>query len=56
MIHSVPQEEVEPFTFDLCERAKYLFVTDLESDYYQSFGLSWNSFIEAMSKANKPIG
>jgi len=56
MIHSVPQEEVEPFTFDLRERAKYLFVTDLESDYYQSFGVSWNSFIEAMSKANKPIG
>jgi hypothetical protein len=49
MVHSVPIEKVRQLTRDLRERAKYVFVTDLKYDYYQSFGHSWNEFVTAMA-------
>ncbi|KAF2788862.1 hypothetical protein K505DRAFT_285346 [Melanomma pulvis-pyrius CBS 109.77] len=51
MVHSVPAEEVEEFAYGLRGRAKYLFVTDLDVGYYQSFGKSWNLFVEALTRS-----
>jgi hypothetical protein len=48
MVHSVPEEVVEKFVYELCGRAKFLFVTDLETDYYHSFGKCWNQFVAAL--------
>jgi hypothetical protein len=48
MVHSVPEEDIETFVYELRGRAKHLFVTDLETDYYHSFGKSWNRFVAAL--------
>jgi hypothetical protein len=48
MAHSVPEEDIETFVYELRGRAKYLFVTDLKTDYYHSFGKSWNRFVAAL--------
>lgn len=50
MINSVPEDKVREFVFALSERAEYLFITDLETNFYASFGKSWGAFIEVMAK------
>ncbi|KUJ13690.1 cell surface spherulin 4-like protein, partial [Mollisia scopiformis] len=48
MVHSVPERELESVVHELRHRGKYLFVTTLSSNYYCSFGTSWERFIQAM--------
>ncbi|KAF2709035.1 hypothetical protein K504DRAFT_433822 [Pleomassaria siparia CBS 279.74] len=48
MVHSVPSPEVAQLTVGLRARAGYLFVTDVETEYYHRFGASWDKFIAAM--------
>ncbi|KAF2645200.1 hypothetical protein P280DRAFT_545224 [Massarina eburnea CBS 473.64] len=49
MIHSTPEGNVEDLVRTIRERAAYIFVTDLEMDYYHSFGSSWDRFVLAMA-------
>lgn len=49
MVHSVPEGEVERFSYELRGRAKYLFVTDLEVDYYHSMGKGWDRFVKGLA-------
>jgi hypothetical protein len=50
MMHSVPVEHIRTITHELRQRAAYLFVTDLAVDQYQSFGVGWKDFIQAMAE------
>ena len=48
LISAVPGNQVAPFTHELRHRGAYLFVTDLVDDFYESFGRSWEDFVDAM--------
>jgi hypothetical protein len=48
MVHSVPHEKMQSLVNELRYHGKYLFVTDLNKNYYTRFGSSWKRFIEAM--------
>jgi hypothetical protein len=49
IVHSTPIEEVEGLVDELRGKAEYLFVTDLQEDYYQSWGASWDAFVDAVA-------
>jgi hypothetical protein len=49
MIHSVPEYLIRSVTMDLRHRGGYLFVTELQDDYYESFGKTWEDFVSAMA-------
>lgn len=49
MVHSVPQHLIRTLTRDLRSRGAFLFVTDLEDRYYESFGKMWDEFVSAMA-------
>lgn len=36
------------FVAGMSQRAKYLFVTDLDTDFYESFGPDWETFMDVM--------
>lgn len=48
MMNAVPKDEVPEVTRMLQGRAEFLFVTDLEENFYESFGPSWDSFVETL--------
>ena len=48
MVHSVPLDLVMDVTMVLRERGMYVFVTDLCEHYYETFGKSWEVFVETM--------
>jgi hypothetical protein len=50
MVHSVPEREVEALVTELRQRGGYVFVTNLTMNYYESFGKSWEKFVECMAK------
>ena len=49
IVHSTPIEEIKGLVDELKVKAEYLFVTDLQEDYYQSFGASWDVFVDAVA-------
>ncbi|KAF2182336.1 hypothetical protein K469DRAFT_586460 [Zopfia rhizophila CBS 207.26] len=49
MVYATPGDQVQLFTLSIRERAEYLFVTDLVTEFYHSFGPSWSDFIAAMN-------
>ncbi|KAL4874592.1 Spherulation-specific family 4 [Aspergillus karnatakaensis] len=48
MISGVPEDEVHELVQELRERSAYIFVTEVEEDFYESFGASWGGFMEAL--------
>ena len=51
MINNVPamsRSSLQKFVDQLSERAKYLFVTNLDRDFYESFGPQWANFTEVV--------
>lgn len=46
MMNAVPKDDVPEVTRMMRDRADFLFVTDLEENFYESFGASWDSFVE----------
>lgn len=49
MIHSVPQHLIRPLTREMRARGAYLFITELQDRYYESFGKTWTDFVSAMA-------
>lgn len=49
IVHSTPIEEIGNLVNELRLRAEYLFVTDLQDQYYESFGAGWKTFIDAVA-------
>lgn len=49
IVHSTPMAEIKKLVNELRPRAEYLFVTDLQERYYESFGPGWTTFIEAVA-------
>jgi Spherulation-specific family 4 len=50
IIHSVPaSQNLRKFVNKLAPHAQNLFLTDLSSDYYQSFGNKWSDFVRSMT-------
>lgn len=49
IVHSTSIEEIANLVNELRTRAEYLFVTDLQDRYYESFGQGWTTFIEAVA-------
>ena len=50
-ISGVPMGEIERTTREMMERrARYVFVTDLGEDFYESFGESWGGFLRAVGE------
>lgn len=49
MIHSVPQHLIRPLTIEMRARGAYLFITELQDRYYESFGKTWADFVSAMA-------
>jgi hypothetical protein len=49
IVHSTPIEEIANLVNQLRLRAEYLFVTDLQDKYYESFGAGWTTFIDAVA-------
>jgi hypothetical protein len=49
IVHSTPTEEIGNLVKKLRLRAEYLFVTDLQDNYYESFGAGWTTFIDAVA-------
>lgn len=48
-ISGVPMGEIEHTTKKMMEQhARYVFVTDLGEDFYESFGESWGGFLRAV--------
>jgi hypothetical protein len=54
MLHSATQEEIESLVQQVRQRAQYIFLTDLFSNYYQAFGAGWRAFVDALSKDEVP--
>ncbi|KAF1992691.1 hypothetical protein P154DRAFT_625923 [Amniculicola lignicola CBS 123094] len=50
MVHSAPETRIKDITCELRRRAEYLFVTSLRQDFYESFGPSWQNFVNAMAE------
>ena len=49
VLHSVPTSiNLKGLVDKMSRHAEFLFVTDLNQDYYESFGKDWNSFIDVM--------
>lgn len=48
ILHSVPKGQMRSVVQDMRRRAEYIFVTELSSKFYESFGPSWSEFIRAM--------
>lgn len=49
MIHSVPEHLIRMLTKEMKTRGAYLFITELQEQYYESFGKSWREFVSAMA-------
>ncbi|KAJ9092273.1 hypothetical protein QFC21_006915 [Naganishia friedmannii] len=49
IVHSTPIGDIKRLVNDLRPQAEYLFVTDLQERYYESFGPGWTTFIEAIT-------
>ena len=50
MISGVPMEDIGYLVRELRIRGTYIFVTDLIDHFYESFGPSWNIFLDAMDE------
>ncbi|KAL4794246.1 Spherulation-specific family 4 [Aspergillus venezuelensis] len=50
MVSGVPAEKVQELVRELRHRSGYVFVTDTEVDFYESFGVSWAGFVRAMQE------
>jgi hypothetical protein len=52
MVHSLPQDmgkgSLRNYVADLSKHAKYLFLTDLNHNYYESFGLNWEEYTDTI--------
>ena len=48
MLSGAPGEDIQQLVQELRPRGKYLFVTELVEDFYESFGTSWGDFMDAM--------
>ena len=48
-ISGIPRREVAEVVADLCKRGRYVFVTDLKQNFYESFGESWMEFVGAVA-------
>lgn len=52
LVHSIPSqmtgEALGDFVRQLSQRAKYLYLTSNEKEYYQAFGSAWGPFIESI--------
>lgn len=49
MIHSVPEALIKTLVSEMKRRGAYLFITDLQERYYESFGSSWREFVSIMA-------
>ncbi|PYH91622.1 hypothetical protein BO71DRAFT_358977 [Aspergillus ellipticus CBS 707.79] len=50
MISQVPRDEIRALVHDLRQRAAYVFITEIEGDFYERFGpYSWGALMEALS-------
>jgi hypothetical protein len=49
IVHSTPIGEIKALVDELKLRAQYLFVTDLQERYYESFGAGWDVFVDAVA-------
>jgi hypothetical protein len=47
-ISGIPIDQITTEVHELCRRGKYIFATDLVDDFYESFGPSWEAFVEAV--------
>lgn len=53
MINAVPVSELAGLVRELRERAAYLFVTEVEGDFYERFGpTSWEGLMHALKADN----
>ncbi|KAL4967042.1 spherulation-specific family 4 protein [Aspergillus stella-maris] len=52
MVSGVPAEAVQELVRELRHRSGYVFVTDTEVDFYESFGESWAGFVRAMQEVD----
>ena len=50
-ISGIPLDEVAMAVVDLCKRGRYVFATDLRDNFYESFGSSWDVFVNAVAEA-----
>lgn len=52
VVHSLPtsmnEADLRKFSDTLSHHAGYLFLTDLDTDYYESFGPNWSKFVDGM--------
>lgn len=48
-VHSTPAAEIPAVTREAGQRGKYIFVTDLTANYYNSFGPGWGVFVETVA-------
>jgi hypothetical protein len=52
MISGVPCDELHSLVQELRHKSAYLFVTEVEEDFYESFGpRSWEGFMQALQAA-----
>ncbi|OJJ07410.1 hypothetical protein ASPVEDRAFT_56802 [Aspergillus versicolor CBS 583.65] len=51
IISGVPMSELHGLVQELRHRSAYLFITELEENFYESFGLSWEGFMRALQAA-----
>ncbi|EFX04998.1 cell surface protein [Grosmannia clavigera kw1407] len=52
-ISGIPAELMDDVVQELCQRAKYVFATDLVDDFYESFSPSWAGFAAAVNRSNQ---
>ncbi|KAK1833936.1 Spherulation-specific family 4 [Podospora conica] len=50
-ISGIPLDRVGATVTDLCKRGRYVFATDLQENFYESFGPSWDVFVNAVAAA-----
>lgn len=51
-ISGINQQDITKVVQELCQKAKYVFATDLVDDFYESFGPSWADFVAAVRESN----
>ncbi|KAI0144684.1 cell surface protein [Pestalotiopsis sp. NC0098] len=52
-LSGIPRQQIRDVVHELCKRGQYVFATDLQDDFYESFGPSWEDFISAVDQSDK---
>jgi hypothetical protein len=50
IVHTTPPEKLVPVVEAVRAQAAHVFVTDLTSNFYESFGPSWGQFVELLHR------